>query len=143
MSCGKKIGIGVCAIFLLFVLFLVHTVAERSSYARSQIELMAWRISEMDRALPGACEGNEGMVDEVYVNWIYLYSIQFNMNDRKLPWEQEISCIGPFDENRMKTAYAEDVRTESFDGAIDILESNETDAYRIVRAALEELGRVM
>lgn len=139
----KKIGIGACVILLLSLLFLIHTVAERSSYARSQVEIMAWEIGELDRALPWACEGRQGMVNLVYITWINLYSHQLSINDRKLPWEQEISCIEPFDESRMKEVYAEDLRKGSFDRAIDILESDGDDPYQIVKSALEELGRVM
>ncbi len=68
MTSLKKIAIAACVILLLYLLLLAYTVVERSDYARSQVELMTWEISEMDRALPGACAGNEGMVDVVYAN---------------------------------------------------------------------------
>lgn len=143
MASLNKIAIAACVILLMYLLLLAYTVVERSDYARSQVDLMTWEISEMDRALPGACAGNEGMVDVVYANWIYLHSLQSNVNDRKLPWEQGVLCIESFDEGRMKAAYAEGLRKGSFDRAIDILESDAGDSHQVVKAALEELGRVM
>lgn len=139
----KKIELVTFVAFLILVLNFCRIAVERSDYARSQIGLMAWEVGEMAGALSGTGEGNEDLTDTVYVNWTYLYSLQSNMNDRRLPWEEEISGIDPFDENRFRTVISDGVYMEPFERAIDILESDAKDPYSTIADALEELGAVI
>ena len=65
------------------------------------------------------------------------------MNDRRLPWEQAMTYIAPFEESNIKEACTNNARTKSLDRAIDILEKGTGDPYLSVKSALEELGKIM